>query len=350
MEDSSSLGIKDIAKIANVSIGTVDRVLHNRDGVSPTTRKRILQIIEETGYTKNIMASRLKLAARKKIKIAILIPEIKSELSYWRLPQKGIEKAVTELKEQGISIQYFQFNFLHPQSFNEQCGIILSENYDGIITVPLLEKESNELLAIAQKAGIPVVFLDTERSLDHEANFICQNSYKAGKVAGRLLHGLVGSKGKYFVVNILNEDGIQINNLQRENGFRSFFEENFKDQKIEIHTVNHPLKDDFEMTDELKDLFTSNTTKGIFVTNARSFLIPGILKENKITDTFIIGFDLNRKNLALLKKGQINFLINQKPEFQGYSAIKSLFKFLTKKDDSELNIDIPVEIIVKENA
>ena len=66
MDKSNSPGIKDIASMDNVSIGTVDRILHNREGVSPTTLKKILQIIEDTGYTKNIMASRLKLAARIK--------------------------------------------------------------------------------------------------------------------------------------------------------------------------------------------------------------------------------------------------------------------------------------------
>lgn len=350
MDKHNDLGIKEIAKLANVSIGTVDRVLHNRAGVSPTTRKKVLEIITETGYTKNIMASRLKLAAKKKIKIAILIPEIKNELSYWKAPQKGIEKAVKELKEQGITSHYFHFNFLHPQSFSEQCTTILSEEFDGIITVPFLEKESNALLAKAFKRNIPVVFLDTERTLDYSANFIRQNSIKAGMVAGRLLHSLVGNEGQYFVINILNEDGIQINNQQRESGFRAFFAQNFKNQKVAIHTINHPLKNDFEITNELRQLFYTNKTRGIFVTNARSFLIPQILKMNKITDTFIVGFDLNQENLALLKTGQISFLINQKPEFQGYTAIKSLYKFLTENDASELNIDIPVEIIVKENA
>lgn len=169
-------------------------------------------------------------------------------------------------------------------------------------------------------------------------------------VAGRLLHGLVGNDGQYFVVNILNANGIQINNQQREGGFRSFFAENFKDKSIAIHTINHPLESEFEITDELRQLFSSEKTRGIFVTNARSFLIPPILKANNISKTFIIGFDLNQKNLAFLKTGEISFLINQKPEYQGYAAIKSLYKFLTEKDDSELNVDIPVEIIVKENA
>ena len=350
MDKSSNLGIKEIAKLANVSIGTVDRVLHNRTGVSAATRKKIQDIIKETGYTKNIIASRLKLAARKKIKIAILIPEIKNNWSYWKAPQKGIKKAVKELKEQGISTQFFHFNFLHPQSFSTACSTILTEGFDGIITVPFLEKESNTLLRKAAKQKIPVVFLDTERPLKYAANFIRQNSINAGMVAGRLLHGLVGNEGQYFVVNILNENGIQINNQQRESGFRAFFDKNFNNQSIAIHTINHPLVNDFEITEELQQLFSNKQPKGIFVTNARSFLIPPILKTNNISNTFIVGFDVNKRNVAFLKTGQISFLLNQKPEYQGYTAIKSLYKFLTEKDASELNVEIPVEIIVKENA
>ena len=41
--------IKDIAEIANVSIGTVDRVIHKRDGVSDATRSRIENLLEEKG-------------------------------------------------------------------------------------------------------------------------------------------------------------------------------------------------------------------------------------------------------------------------------------------------------------
>lgn len=80
------------------------------------------------------------------------------------------------------------------------------------------------------------------------------------------------------------------------------------------------------------------------------FLIPSILKEHQLANAHIIGFDKSQRNLVLLKKDKISFLINQKPEYQGYMAIKGLFKFLTEKDNSALNLDIPVEIIVKENA
>lgn len=350
MATNNTPGIKEIAKLAGVSIGTIDRVLHNRSGVSDATRKKVLTIIRETGYKKNILASRLKLAAIKKIKIAILIPQIKNEQSYWVLPKEGIEKAVNELKEQGISVSYFYFNSFVPQSFQLKSKEILEQEFDAIITVPFFKEESDLLLQDVQVKNIPIVFLDTQQSLHGEANYIYQNSFAAGMVAGRLLHGLVGDKGLYFVVSITNERGIQINNQQREEGFRSFFQKNYPDQSYKIYTINQPLDNEVELETEIQKLLNNPEPKGVFVTNARSFLLIDFLRLNKVKHTSVIGFDLNHQNLNYLKSGHIDFLINQKPEYQGYSAVKGLYKFLITSDDSELNLDIPIDIIVKENV
>ena len=68
------IGIKEVARLAGVSIGTVDRVIHNRSGVSPDTFDRVTKIISETGYKKNNVASRLKLAKSSTLNIAVLLP------------------------------------------------------------------------------------------------------------------------------------------------------------------------------------------------------------------------------------------------------------------------------------
>lgn len=342
------MGIKRIAKLANVSIGTVDRVLHKRPGVSKETEKRVLKIIKETGYIKNTAASRLKLASVKKIMIAVLIPkgEKKWRWSYWKLPKTGIKKAVEELREMGVEADFYYFS--DSSSFVNQNKEIFKEEYDAIVTVPFFKNESNDLLNRAKSKEIPVVFLDTEIALDGTANFIRQNSHNAGMVAGRLLHGLVGNDGQYIIVNIINDKGVHANGKQREDGFRAFFKT--IGQNVNIETIEHPVNVKFAITKEMEDRLKKNSLKGIFVTNSRSHLIPRILKENNIGGTFMVGFDLNEKNLKCLKNDEIDFIINQKPDYQGYAAIKGLFNFLTKQDSSELNIDIPVEIIVKENS
>lgn len=347
---NNNLGIKDLAKLADVSIGTVDRVLHNREGVSQQTKEKVLKIVQETGYKKNVMASRLKLASTKAIKIALLVPETKNDWSYWNLPMLGVAEAVKELSELGISTVQYSFDLRAPKSFNDAIDKIIEEDFDALITVPFFEKESNLLLEKAKGHNIPVVFLDTERELNLPANYITQNSTNAGKVAGRLLHGLVGESGTYIVVNILNERGIQINNLQRETGFRSYFAENFKEGDKNVFTLNHPVQGELTLPDDIKELLESENPIGIFVTNARSFLLPNVIGAGKFKNIRIVGFDLNHKNVEYLKNGNIDFLINQKPQYQGYSAIKGLYKYLTEGDKALLNIDIPVEIVVKENV
>jgi len=347
---SKNLGIKELAKMADVSIGTVDRVLHNREGVSLETKEKVLKIVKETGYKKNIMASRLKLASIKEIKIAILVPQANRHSSYWDLPLLGIDTAVDEMSELGISNDYFYFDLLKPETFKSKIDHILDLEYDALITVPFFGKESESLLLRSREKNIPVVFLDTERELNQSGNFIRQNAYNAGKVAARLLHGLVGDDGLYFVVNILNERGKQINNFQRENGFRSYFEEDLKNGNSNVHVINHPLQDELELTPDIIELVKSDVNKGLFITNARSFLIPSLIESHNITNTKIVGFDLNKLNVKFLKSGAIDFLINQKPEYQGYAAIKGIYKYLTEHDSSQLNIDIPIEIVVKENV
>ncbi len=319
------MGIKRIAKLANVSIGTVDRVLHKRPGVSKETEKRVLKIIKDIGYVKNTTASRLKLASVKKIKIAILIPkdENPNRWSYWELPKNGIIKAVEELTELGVEVEFY--NFSDSTSFANQIKEIFKVNYDAIVTTPFFKNESNDLLNLAKSKKIPVVFLDTEIQLDSPAYFIRQNSYNAGMVAGRLLHGLVGNDGQYFIVNIINDKGVLASGKQREDGFRAFFKS--INQHVNIQTIDHPVNIEFAITKEMKGWFNKNSLKGIFVTNSRTHLIPPILKKHNIGKTFVVGFDLNEKNIACLKNNEINFIINQKPKYQGYAAIKGYIIF-----------------------
>ena len=82
MEEQSILtGVKEIARRANVSLATVDRVINNRGGVSQKTKEKIESIIKDLDYQPNILARRL--ASPKRIKLATLIPNVSQETSFW---------------------------------------------------------------------------------------------------------------------------------------------------------------------------------------------------------------------------------------------------------------------------
>ena len=63
-ERSDLLTMKDIAQLAGVSRGTVDRVLNNRGAVSPETAERIRSIMRAVNYTPNLAGKTL--AIKKK--------------------------------------------------------------------------------------------------------------------------------------------------------------------------------------------------------------------------------------------------------------------------------------------
>ena len=65
--------IKKIAKLANVSPGTVDRIIHNRGQVSKENIEKVNAIIKEYGYNKNIFASNLVLNPDKNMGVGLEI-------------------------------------------------------------------------------------------------------------------------------------------------------------------------------------------------------------------------------------------------------------------------------------
>src|SRR5512145_1422935 len=89
--------IKDIASLAGVSIGTVDRVLHNRGEVSLETHDRVMSFVIKSGYTPNLLAK--SLALKKKFNIAVLIPDSGNSNPYWKNPVEGFSRASRELKD-----------------------------------------------------------------------------------------------------------------------------------------------------------------------------------------------------------------------------------------------------------
>ena len=68
------MNIYDIAKLANVSIATVSRVVNNSPKVSPKTKEKVLAVMKENEYTPNAFARGLGLGSMKTV--GIICPNI----------------------------------------------------------------------------------------------------------------------------------------------------------------------------------------------------------------------------------------------------------------------------------
>ena len=85
--------IKDIAELAGVSPGTVDRILHNRGNVSEPARIAVEEVLKKVNYRPNIHVTGLSL--KRKYRVVITTPNV-MEGEYWESIHSGIQYALEE--------------------------------------------------------------------------------------------------------------------------------------------------------------------------------------------------------------------------------------------------------------
>lgn len=340
--------IKDIAHLAGVSIGTVDRVLHNRGEVSEKTRQKISRILKETNYSPNIVAKALK--SKKSYHLVFLLPEGDENSSYWQKHPLGMEKAVSELELFPVSLTTVNFNLQSEKDFQDKTQIILELNPDGVVLAPIFKSESIDFCRILNKRKIPFVFIDGYIEKTGFLAYIGEDVYQSGKVAGQLTDMVTEDRKDILVVNIAR-NLTNVHHLKtRTDGFMNYFDGPGRNRGRKI-SINIPEPDIKVIRVEMDKVLDKYPGIGsIFISGSKSYLIAGYLREKGLKHINLIGYDLLDTNVSCLKEGIIRFLIGQRPEQQTYLAVKKLFEYLSANKLPEKYEYLPVDIVTSENV
>ncbi len=339
--DSKKVSIKDIAFKSGVSIGTVDRVIHQRGEVSESTRKRVLQVIKELDYQPNLIAR--SLASKKKVHLVILLPKASSDNEYWHYPQIGIRKALSEISDHGPVIHLFEFELGDKSQFLAQLDKISSLEYDGLLTAAIYPKELESFINL-NKARKTIILIDSNLP-ETQIDFVGQDAEESGAVAGKLIDLLINSRenGKILIPKMVSNVQSMPIILKRIDGFKSYFSAIGK--RPVIDEVTFTIKPNQQSLPELKKLLNEGY-HAVFVPNSRSYLV----RANAHQKLGLIGYDLINQNIQLLKKNKMDFVISQQPERQGYMAIMRLFNKLIGKTTSTIQYHTPIDVLMKENV
>ena len=178
--------IKDIAKEANVSSGTVDRVLHDRGGVSPRTREKIKKILKKKNFKINQIAS--SLAMKKHLNLATLIPLYDDQNVFWRSPTSGIQKASQEVSAYGVEINNFFFDQFDPKNYIDTFNKLIDSNPDALVMAPIFIRETSIIIKSLNERNIPFLFLNINQKGYNNLCYIGQKSFEGGSLAGQLLN------------------------------------------------------------------------------------------------------------------------------------------------------------------
>lgn len=340
--------IKDIAQKAGVSIGTVDRVLHNRGEVAAETKEKVLTFAREMHYQPNIVAQAL--TSKKQYNLAALLPRGGDDNVFWMLHPQGIEQAVKELHPFQVDVRFFFFELHNESDFQQKTKEIIDYKPEGVIFAPILKKESLTFCSELDQINIPYIFIDTNIEDTNCLAFIGEDAYQGGRVAASLIDYGLNPSRDILIVNIAKDLGNTQHLNARNQGFMSFFLDAGKNKGMKITAEIHSATS-IEVENRMDSILNANPNIGaILVSSAKTHVIAHYIENRKLKDLILVGYEVTRKNVNYLKKGIIRFLIGQKPMDQSGKAVKKMFDYLTARQMPSKREYQPVEIINVENV
>lgn len=344
--ENNNIRISDIARMAGVSVGTVDRVLHNRGRVSDEKRLQVEQILHQINYRPNPLARTL---ANKRIcHFVTLTPEYNSG-EYWEQVNDGIRRAATALVDFNIVVRQYYFDQYDQTSFRMLVDRLDLTDVDGVVIAALFDQETIALATRLDEAGIPYIFIDSNIEGCNNLSYFGVNSYQSGKVAARLM--IQEQQLQISILSILyeGENGeLSLQSRLREKGFRDYLSDNGYQGKLTSLILNP--KDAAANRLRIQELLKQEDPVGIIVFNSRIHEVVGLLPHIAEPHRRLIGYDLIEANKQVLLAGKITYLIGQRAEIQGYDAVKALSNQIIFGESVEKIHYMPIDILIRENV
>ncbi|WP_242203955.1 substrate-binding domain-containing protein [Aestuariivivens insulae] len=340
--------INDIAKEAGVSAGTVDRVLHKRDGVSKKTAEKVNAIIKKYNFKTNKIAS--SLALNKKLKIATLLPQYDEENTFWKAPLMGTQNAQENVEKFGVTVENFSFDQFDAASYINTFGTLIASEPDGVVIAPIFKKETTQITKILEKKNIPYLFINVDLEGFNNISFIGQNAFKGGLLAGKLMHLCLKDNCSVLIIHTrLNADNHYAIS-ERIHGFNDYFiNKNISISSTIANIID--LRNTERLKQKLKKILKDTPSiNGIYVPSSRISTFAYCLSAISSKKLALIGFDGTDQNIKCLEEDKVSFLISQKPFDQGYKSIILMSDYLIEKKAPEQKIFSPIEILTKENV
>lgn len=152
-KESPNIRIIDIAEMAGVSVGTVDRVIHNRGRVSEENEKKVRAILEKANYQPNLMAR--SLASKKQYHFLAITPSFKPG-EYWEAISEGIDKAASETEFYNVNVTKLFFDQYDNHTFDAIVRTLFDEeDIDGVLIATLFTDSVVRL----SRDSMPGIFL-----------------------------------------------------------------------------------------------------------------------------------------------------------------------------------------------
>lgn len=345
---TDKIRIKDIAERAGVSVGTVDRVLHERPNVSKTAREKVEKALKEMDYKPNMYASAL--AYNRSYAFHMLIPKHDSE-AYWEEIEEGAKKAMEARRDFHINVSIHYYERFNDKHYTAQYQQIMDEEPDGVVIVPSTLELTRQFTDLLHEQNIPFIMLDSYMPDLKPLSFYGQDSFASGYFAAKALMMIAYKEHEIMLMKQTKEGRVTSKQQDnREVGFRHYMHDHYPNVKIlELDLPIEGSKKQYSIM--LEKFFSQHPQLHHCITlSSKAHIIGEFLLKTNRRNVQVMGYDMVHKNAECLRQGSISFLIAQHAYQQGYSCIDALFQAIVlKKKVTPVNY-MPIELLMKENV
>ena len=326
--------IKDVAKMADVSISTVSRVINDSKPVSPEARRRVLKAIEVLDYKPNEVAR--SLVTKKSNLIGVIVNDIGS--TYVSSILRGVEEIG----------RMYKYDILLSSSYGEPevevkfAKLLLQKQVEGIIVIS--DTLNTKLLYRLEESNIP--YINVNRFYNVDEHYTVGVNHK--EATYQVTNYLVENGHKNIGLVYVRKDFDRTEEKIKEEGYLKVIKENgLEKNTVGIEGIQE--KDIVDNIDKIEEKIKNGVTAfvttqdevGIHLQNAlldRGYKIP--------EDVSITGYgateitELARPKLTSLKVPYYDI---------GAVAIRKILKEI-KKEESDDKVYLPARIIEKDSV
>nr|WP_196223575.1 LacI family DNA-binding transcriptional regulator [Roseibium sp. RKSG952] len=334
--------VNDIARVAGVSLATVDRVLNRRPGVRAVTVQKVQKAIDELGYVRDTAAANL--ARNRLYNFLFVLPDTDNEF---------VEAISSQIAEQSRD-QFIERTRIvirnvapfEPQDIVNILDAVDSLDIDGVAVFGPETPSVRDAVKRLRDKGVPVVALVSDLPSSERDHFVGIDNVSAGRTAAQLMGRFVHREGKVLV---LTGSRLARDHLERRQGFDLVVAEEFPNLEVVASVEGRDDPDlIYKMMPEIFETYPDLV--GIYSSAAGNAGLIQFLSENKLSkDLVIIAHELTPLSREALTLGTFDALISQDTGHIVRSAVRLLRATSDKVPFNKAQERIRIDIYLKEN-
>ena len=332
--------IHDVARTAQVSLATVDRVLNKRGGVAEKSVRKVLEAVETTGYVRDLTAANL--SRGREYKFTFLVPN--NETGFMGLVREALDAQRAALRAQRVKLKIIAVPAFDAAAQAAALAQLSPRSTNGVAAFVSEAPEVQVELARLKAEGLPVVTFVSDLPRTQRDAYVGPDNVVAGRTAASFMGRFVGDR-RGAILMIAGSLAAR-DHMERVMGFRMVMTERFPKLKL-LAAVQG-----FDCADTVRTLtqhaMREGPIAGIYAVGAGRRGLFDALRDSPERPV-IIAHDLTPSARTALMRHELDLVIDQNPAAEVQTAITFMRDLSDQRPINPASGNVPLNIYVREN-